>query len=213
MKASKTFIILVLLFTSVLSCGESSSSNASESELINRINAVQEQVMVQGNITKEEEQAILSLCSIMTHNDGLSNYDIDKRIVLKDVEIAPIYKGCEELPTEESMRCFKDNISTFIKEEFDSSLSKALNLPEPKQVDAFFIISESGEVTGLKVRDSEVTIQAEILRVLRSIPTMKPAVHNGKPVSVLCSISLKYGNDVEADVVYIPEIPDNSEFE
>ena len=94
MKTLWTYIVFLLLVVSVLSCGERSSSNVSESALINKINAVQEQVMAQGNITKEEEQAILSLCSIMSHNDGLSNYDMDKRMVLKDVDMAPIYKGC-----------------------------------------------------------------------------------------------------------------------
>jgi hypothetical protein len=59
----------------------------------------------------------------------------------------------------------------------------------------------------MKVRDSEVTVQAEILRVLRKIPAMKPATHNGESVSVLCSIIVTYGNNVEVDVVYIPERP------
>ncbi len=51
-------IILLLILSLVFSCGEDTSSNTSESELIMKINAVQEQVMAQGNITKEEEQAI-----------------------------------------------------------------------------------------------------------------------------------------------------------
>jgi hypothetical protein len=87
------------------------------------------------------------------------------------------------------------------------NLSKDLNLSEPKQVEAFFIIDENGNLTGMKVRDSEVNIQAEILRVLRKMPLMKPAIHNGESVSVLCSMIVKYGNDIEIDVVYIPERP------
>ena len=41
--------------------------------------------------------------------------------------------------------------------------------------------------------------------MLRKIPVMKPAIHNGKSVPVLCSIIVKYG----IDVVYIPERPNN----
>ena len=59
----------------------------------------------------------------------------------------------------------------------------------------------------MKVRNSEVTIQSEILRVLRKMPVMTPAIHNGESVSVLCSMIVKYGNDIEIDVVYIPERP------
>ena len=173
-----------------------------------KINAVQEQVMAQGNMTKEEEQAILSLCSIMSNDDGLANFSPDYRMILKDAEMAPVFPGCEELSVEGTSECFNKMIATFIKREFNLNLSKDLNPTEPKQVEAFFIIDENGNRTGMKVRDSEVTIQAEILRVLRKMPVMKPAMHKGVNVAVLCSFILKYGNDIEIDVVFIPERPD-----
>ena len=199
-------IFIVLLF---FSCKEESNSvTNTESDLMMKINAVQEQVMAQGNMTEEEEQALLSLCSIVSHDDGLATYTTDNSMILKDVEIAPVYNGCEDLTIEETRECFNDKVSAFIKREFNMNVSKDLNLSEPKQVEAFFIINENGNLTGMKVRDSEVTVQAEILRVLRKMPVMKPATHNGENVSVLCSIIVKYGNNVEVDVVYIPERPD-----
>ena len=204
--------ILILIFGSLLfasSCKEESNSlKNTESDLITKINAVQEQVMAQGNITEEEEQALLSLCSIVSHDDGLATYTTANSMLLKDVENTPVYNGCEELLIEETRECFNNKVSTFIMREFNLSVSKDLNLSEPKLVEAFFIINENGNLTGMKVRDSEVTVQAEILRVLRKMPVMKPATHNGESVSVLCSIIVKYGNNVEVDVVYIPERPD-----
>lgn len=193
---SLSISILSMCFLGI-SCKETiDSSKMLESELIIKINAVQQQVMVQGNISKEEEQALLGLCSIVSHNDGLTNYNSENRMVLKDVDLAPIYEGCDKLSNEETKNCFIDKVSSFIKREFNLELSKELNLSEPKQVDVFFIINESGNLTGMKVRNSEVTIQGEILRVLRKMPVMKPAVYNGKSVSVLCSIKMKYGNDL-----------------
>ena len=198
--------IFIVLFC--FSCKEESNSfKNTESDLIMKINAVQEQVMAQGNLTEVEEQALLGLCSIVSHDDGLASYTTDNSMILKDVEIVPVFNGCEELSIEETRKCFNNKVSTFIKQEFNLSVSKDLKLSEPKQVDAFFIINENGNLTGMKVRDSEVTVQAEILRVLRKMPLMKPATHNGASVSVLCSIIVKYGNDVEVDVVYIPERP------
>ena len=201
-------ISIIFIGLLCVSCKETSdSSKNTESDLITKINAVQEQVMAQGNMTEVEEQALLSLCSIVSHDDGLATYTTDNSLILKDVEIVPVFNGCEELSIEETRECFKNKVSTFIKQEFNLSVSKDLNLSEPKQVDVFFIINESGNLTGMKVRNSEVTVQGEILRVLRKMPVMKPAVHNGKSVSVLCSIIVKYGNDIEIDVVYIPERP------
>jgi len=198
-------LLLILLCLPMIGLGQ----NNTESELIMKINAVQQQVMVQGFITEDEEQAMLSLCSIMSHDDGLANYNPDNRMILKDVEIAPVYYGCEELSEKETKKCFNNKVSKFIKREFNLNISKDLNLSEPKLVEAFFIINENGNLTGKKVRNSEVTIQAEILRVLRKMPVMKPAIHNGKSVSVLCSIIVKYGNEIEIDAVYIPERPND----
>lgn len=202
-------ISIISLCFFCVSCKDSPSALINtESELILKINAVQEQVMAQGNMTKAEEQALLSLCGIVSHDDGLATYTTDNSILLKDVEIAPVYYGCEELSIEETRACFNNKVSTFIEREFNLNLSKDLNLSEPKQVEAFFIINQNGNLTGMKVRNSEVTIQAEILRVLRKLPVMKPATNNGKSVSVLCSIIVNYGNTVEVEVVYIPERPD-----
>ncbi len=209
-KKTYNLVYISIIYLGYLCTSCNNSSNVSintESELITKINAVQEQVMAQGNITKEEEKALLGLCSIISHNDGLANYNPDNRMILKDADFAPVYEGCEDLSKDETKSCFINKVSAFIKREFNLELSKELNLSEPKQVDTFFIINESGNLTGMKVRDSEVTIQGEILRVLRKIPEMKPAVHDGKSVSVLCSIIIKYGNDIEIDFVYIPELP------
>ena len=201
-----TIFIVLLCF----SCKEESNSvKNTESDLITKINAVQEQVMAQGNMTEIEEQALLSLCSIVSHDDGLANYTTDNSMILKDIEIAPVYNGCEELSIEQTRECFNEKVAAFVKREFNLSLLKELNLSEPKKVEAFFIITENGNLTGMKVRDAEVTIQAEILRVLRKMPIMKPAINNGKSVSVLCSMIVKYGNDIEIDLVYIPERPNN----
>jgi hypothetical protein len=207
----QNIMVLLTIFMVLLcvSCKEESNSlKNTESDLITKINAVQEQVMAQGNMTEVEEQALLSLCSIVSQDDGLGTYTTDNSMILKDVEITPVFNGCEDLSKEETRECFNDKVSTFIKREFNLSVSKDLNLSELKQVDVFFIINESGNLTGMKVRNSEVTVQAEILRVLRKIPVMKPATQNGESVSVLCSIVMAYGNNIEVDVVYIPERPE-----
>ena len=198
-------VIILLIFVPLVFFGQ----NNTKSELIKKINAVQQQVMAQGNISELEEKAILSLCSILTKNDGLENYNSDDRMILKDVEMAPIYYGCEDLSIKEIRKCFNNKISAFIKREFNPNVIKYLKLLKPKEVDAFFIIDEKGNRTGMKVRNSELTVQAEILRVLTKIPIMKPAFHDGKSVSVLCSIRVKYGNEVEVDVVHIPERPND----
>ena len=199
--------ILFLTLLSV-SCGQKSqTSGKSESELINKINAVQQQMMVQGNISEKEELALSSLCSLI-RDDDFDDYGRDDVIIFKDIENAPIYNGCEGLSGEETKKCFNESISKFIKQEFNSSIANALNISEPQQVAAFFIIDENGKLSGMKIRDAEVTIQAEIVRVLKKIPKMKPATQDGINVPVLCSILVTYGSEIEVELVYIPETPE-----
>ena len=179
-KSNRLVVSLMLLSLINVACKETEANQSiKDSELIQRINAVQEQVMAQGNMSDAEEQAILSLCGIFTQNDGLANYDPNQRLILKDVDMAPIFPGCDQATAEETRICFNNNIASFIRQEFNLSLSKDLNLLKPKRVDVFFVIDQTGNLTGMKVRDSEVTIQAEILRVLRKMPVMKPAKYKG----------------------------------
>lgn len=199
------FLIIFLTLHSVSYGQESQSSGKSESELINKVNAVQRQIMVQGNMSEEEELAISSLCSLISRNDGFdNNYIPDDAILFKDVKNAPIYNGCEGFSEEETKKCFNKSISKFIKQEFDPSIANALEISEAQQVAAFFIIDENGNLSGMKIRDAEVTIQAEIGRVLKKIPKMKPATQNEINVPVLCSILVTYGSEIKIELVYIP---------
>lgn len=200
-----SFALFMLL---TVSCGqESQSSKGSESELINKLKAVQEQMMVQGNISEEEELAMASLISLMSRDDEFSDYGRDDVILFKDVEHAPIYNDCEALSTEGTKACFNESISKFIKQEFNTSIVNALDISEPQQVAFFFIINENGNLSGMKIRDTELTIQAEIARVLKKVPKMKSATQDGIKVPVLCSVLLTYGNEIIIELKYIPSGP------
>lgn len=211
-KKHQSLIIFSLTFfiLSTISCDQKpQSSRESESELINKINAVQQQMMVQGNISDEEELAMSSLCALMTRDGEFDDYGRDDAILFKDIENTPIYNGCEGLSEEETKKCFNESISIFLEREFNLSISKALGLSEPHQVEAFFIIDENGKLSGMKIRDSEVTIQGEIARVLKKIPKMKSATQDGINVPVLCSMLVTYGSEIEIELKYIPNGPPN----
>jgi len=199
---------LFMLFT--ISCNQKpQSSGKSGSELINKINAVQQQIMAQGNISEDEELALSSLCSLILPRDGFDNkYITHSAILFKDVKNVPIYNGCEGLFEEETKKCFNESIVKFIKEEFNTDIVNALDISEPQEVAAFFIIDENGNLSGMKIRDAEVTIQGEIGRVLKKLPKMKPATQDGINVPVLCSMVISYGSEIEIELRYIPETPE-----
>jgi len=166
--------------------------NTTNSELINKVSIVQKQMIKQGTINDKEKQEILSLVSLVVNDDGFDE-NVMKAMQFDDVENVPVYNGCENLSKEETKKCFHESITNFIKTEFNSEISKNLNISEVKSVDAFFQVDENGMISNIKVRDSEVTIQAEIARVLRKIPKMKPATQDGRNVPILYSVPFSFG--------------------
>lgn len=204
------FLIPTLLVTLLnFSCKENvESANRQQSELLTKIEAVQEQIMAQGDITKTEEQALKSLCQIVARNDGLARYTSENSILLKNVQTPPVFPGCENQKKEDITACFYEKITTYIEKEFNTQIIKDLNLSQPKKLAAFFIIDETGNSTGLKVRNAEITVQAEVLSVLRKLPVMQPAKHHNEKVSVLCSILITYKENIKVKLTYLPERPE-----
>ena len=72
------------------------SSNNSQNALLQKNNAVQGQLMTQRNITAEDEQAISGLCRTFSQDDGSTLHPKTGSMILKAIDIAPVYMACEE---------------------------------------------------------------------------------------------------------------------
>jgi len=189
----KTMFILPLMCLIFFnSCKQ--DANSLESELINKVNAVQKQMMVQGNISEQERQAILGLASLVANDEDFTNeQDIKDAIQFDVVENAPVYPGCEGLSQEALKRCFIEKVNNLVETQFNSDIAKSLGISEPQSVEVFFKIDKNGHMSNLKVRDANVTIQAEAARVIKQLPIMKPATQNGEVVDVMCTTTITYG--------------------
>lgn len=193
-----SMVFLLLLLGWVSACGIKSEASAAaggkKSELIKRVNAVQEQMMVQGNISEEERQAILALASLVSGDDSrTSSEDLADALEFEEVDKTPIYPGCEGKMAAATKTCFMDQINQLFANEFDKSIAESLGIDEQQSVEVIFRITETGEIANLKVREAPVRIQSEAARIMRLLPTMKPAIHQGQKVSVMCMIAVPYG--------------------
>lgn len=189
------FFLLTLPLTCLIalnSCKQ--NANSSESELINKVNAVHKQMMVQGNISEQERQAILSLASLVANDEDFTDEREVKNVIQFDVvENVPVYPGCEGLSQEESKQCFIESINHLVETQFNADIAKNLGISEPQKVEVIFKIGKNGKMSNLKVRDANVTIQAEAARVIKQLPVMKPATQNGEVVEVMCSTIIPFG--------------------
>ncbi|MEL7149055.1 MAG: hypothetical protein AAFO69_21965 [Bacteroidota bacterium] len=167
-----SFVLFITIVLLLQSC-HSKSSQGTESELIIKVNAVHQQLMKQGNISEEERQAILSLATLVS---SAQNRTIESPITLDMVDSAPVYPGCEGLSKDALGKCFIESVENFVVSNFDQQLKSRLSQPGAKKLEVIFMIDQDGKLHNTKVRGDDLIIQAEVLRVLKMLPTMQPAM-------------------------------------
>lgn len=190
----QTLLTLPLLCLLCVSCGQTSSTpRNTDSKLIRRVKAVQEQMMRQGNISEEEQKVLRSFAALIM-KDTYDSRSVNNKHSIDEVENAPVFPGCEGLSPAAGKKCFKEKVAQLVKTEFDFNIPKSLKNLKSHQVEVFFMVNKDGEISNLKVRKTDIQIQAEATRILRKIPHMKPATHQGKKVAVLYSFPIVWGN-------------------
>lgn len=101
------------------------------------------------------------------------------------LEQSPIFPGCDENETlEELKKCFSKSIATHINENFNIDIVKTHNLKGKQKIFIAFKIDEEGKAKDLKARAPHEALKAEAIRVINTLPTLKPGMHNGKAVTV-----------------------------
>jgi len=111
------------------------------------------------------------------------------------IEKAPVYPGCVGENNRELKKCTSDNISSFVKDNLNKK--KLLENREPSRYVAYseFTINKEGKIENIKMRASDKTIEDEVVRVLKQIPTLSPGELNGKNIEAKQSIVIKFKVD------------------
>ncbi|MCH4822051.1 M56 family metallopeptidase [Gramella lutea] len=142
------------------------------------------------SITVENNNGKTSKLNSNNSQEGLEKYGDE--IPYAVIEKTPAYKGCQEYTGEVRKKCTSTEISSFVNENFDTSLGKKLGLTGINRVIVQFRIDETGEIQDVKARAPHPELEAEAIRVIASIPQMEPGKHNGKLVSVMYSLPIAF---------------------
>ncbi|WOD44639.1 energy transducer TonB [Hwangdonia lutea] len=170
------------------------TNQESKSELVEKISAVFEQIQVQGNLNDAEEKELKNLL-VLTSDDGLNNPLFAD--VLNDVEVpfavidqVPIYPGCEDLTSEEQKKCISENISKHVQRNFNTGLANTLGLTGRQRINVIFKIDTEGQIKGIRSRAPHPDLEAEAIRVIKTLPKMIPGKQKGKAVTVPYSLPI-----------------------
>ena len=106
------------------------------------------------------------------------------------IENVPVYPGCEEGDNAEKKKCMSERISNFLTENFNTKKASEYGLSGRQRINVIFKIDTKGNVIGVRSRASHPALEAEAIRVISSLPKMKPGIQRGKAVTVPYSLPI-----------------------
>jgi hypothetical protein len=145
--------------------------------------------LITDSITQLEVNKPKLFSALHTNKNYALNLLINKTKVNPDKY--PVYKGCnEKLNKDKQLKCMSKKINKFINKEFNSNLAANLGLIGRQKILVGFKVNEKGEVFNVMVRAPHPELRKEMLRVIKKLPKMQPAMKNGKPITILFSIPI-----------------------
>ena len=124
-------------------------------------------------------------------NSVRHNVNGEDVVSFKFLDQAPIYPGCDENATlEELKKCFSLEIAKHINKNFNTKIAKTHNLLGRQKIVVSFKVDKLGKLKDIKARAPHEALVTETERVINTLPTLKPGMHNGKAVTVNYSLPI-----------------------
>ncbi|NNK76283.1 MAG: energy transducer TonB [Maribacter sp.] len=149
-----------------------------------------EPVLIKVNDVEDKQQGLKSNQEPIIINTGEPTYD--DAVPFAIIDEVPIYPGCETVSDKKA--CFLESIQNHIKKHFNYP-KEAEELGLEGRVNVIFYIETDGQIGGLKMRGPSPILEAEVERIIRRLPEIRPGKHNGKVVQVPFSIPITFKLD------------------
>ena len=125
--------------------------------------------------------------------------DLDVEEVEEDIEVpfavienVPIFPGCDRGNNASKRKCMSEKISKFVRKKFNTDLAGDLGLSGRQRISVIFKIDKLGNVVGIRARAPHPRLEKEAVRVISSLPKMKPGKQRGKAVIVPYSLPIVF---------------------
>lgn len=120
------------------------------------------------------------------------------------IKTSPVFPGCEKVPNDKKEKCFQEQLNRHVANHFNLSkeIIDRLNVDRITLLTSFEI-NEEGKTTSVKPKffgkniseidaQTKIILEEEAIRVFNLLPKIKPAMQDGKPVSISYSIPIIY---------------------
>ncbi len=114
-------------------------------------------------------------------------------VSMKNVQKAPVFRGCEGLSEIENRKCFEKKMKQLILRNFNTDLANELGLRSgKKRILTQFVIDKNGLVTDVKIRAPHPKLEKEAGRIIGKIPKLTPGIQNDKAVKVRYMLPISF---------------------
>ncbi|RXJ43776.1 M56 family metallopeptidase [Gelidibacter gilvus] len=109
------------------------------------------------------------------------------------IDQPPLFEGCEASGSkDDDKRCTSNMISQFVNKNFNVDLATALGLTGRQRINVIFKIGKDGKVRDVMSRAPHPGLEAEAIRVIKSMPDFTPGKQRGKTVTVPYSLPILF---------------------
>ncbi len=184
------YLLLLPLLTSMLiytSCNVEGSTKEKDIEIENLKQTIKD--LKEANDVKEKLGSYL-----LKKADSLTKVLNSKNDVpFAVVENVPVFPGCKGTRKEKS-DCLNNGIRKFVAKKFNYNLVKSLDISKgKKKIWTQFRIDEKGNVVDVNViKSPHQKLSEEALRVIKTLPKMKPGLQRGKPVGMKYTLPITF---------------------
>ncbi|MHA7942157.1 energy transducer TonB [Formosa sp. 3Alg 14/1] len=119
--------------------------------------------------------------------------DEDEIFNMMGVEVVPVFPGCESAKSNDARKaCMSKKLSKLVQRKFNTNLASEEGLTGIQKIQVQFKINNKGEVTDVKARAPNKTLENEAKRVIGEVPTMIPGKQRNKNVSVMYTMPILF---------------------
>ena len=158
-------------------------------EIVEDIEEVEETVITS---TESSQETFVEDAVVRMDDLNMEEVEEDISVPFAIIEKVPVFPGCEGLSSEqEKKECFNQKVQEHIKKNFNYPAT-ALDMGISGRVFVQFEIDKNGRVSNIRQRGPDKLLETEAVRIINTLPKMKPGQQRGKPVKVGYSIPINF---------------------
>lgn len=167
-------------------------------KLLKKVNPDKEIVSYEAYKTSVNNSKDYHLYQVSPANDyqyeRITENNKDGSIPISTIDEVPVYPGCENSKGKAEQReCLSRKIQEHVAKNFNVDVTKNLGFtPGKKRIFTMFTIDKEGNITSVRSRAPHKDLELEAVRVIQTLPKMKPGKQKGKAVSVKYSLPITF---------------------